>query len=79
MQGLYFLVFIVAFVVLFYWARKNDKVPLDRKTTGLLRMKDASAVDEHEGGPTASQAGRRTALWRNPLKWRSQRGSSGRP
>ena len=38
MQGLFSLAFLIAVIVVFYWAWKNDKVGPNDKTTGLLRM-----------------------------------------
>jgi hypothetical protein len=38
MLGLYILGFFVAIIVVVYWARANDAVPLGGKTKGILRM-----------------------------------------
>jgi hypothetical protein len=39
MSGLYFLGSIIAVFVVFVWFSRNDKVPTDQQTTGLLAMK----------------------------------------
>jgi hypothetical protein len=38
MLGLYILAFFVAIIVVVYWAKANDAVPLGGKTKGILRM-----------------------------------------
>jgi hypothetical protein len=39
MSGLYFLGSIIAVFIVFVWFIRNDKVPADQQTTGLLAMK----------------------------------------
>ncbi len=39
MSGLYFLGSIIAVFVVFVWFIRNEKVPEDQQTTGLLAMK----------------------------------------
>ena len=56
MNGIYFLCFLVAFGVVFHWARKNDKVPLDGRTSGLLRMDDGTDEPPPAAAPDGSQA-----------------------
>jgi hypothetical protein len=38
MEGFIFLLSIIGVGVVILWARRNDKVPLDGQTTGLLAM-----------------------------------------
>ncbi len=55
--GLFLLFFLVAFLFLVYWVRKNDKLPPDQPTVGFLRMSfyDKDAAAEKTGTPTATQ------------------------
>ena len=50
--GLLFLAAIIAVAVVLIWSLKNDNVPNDGKTTGLLAMKepDEPAQDTDETG-----------------------------
>lgn len=41
--GLLFLAAIICVAVVLMWSLKNDKVPNDGKTTGLLAMKEPDA------------------------------------
>jgi hypothetical protein len=41
LQGLYYLLTLVAFGVIAFWLLQNDKLPANEPTVGLLRMKDA--------------------------------------
>jgi hypothetical protein len=57
MISYYIVAFFFAIIVIVYWARQNDAVPLGERTKGLLRMKftEKSTVkspDRH--GETAS-------------------------
>ena len=38
-MGLYLLASIAAFMVIVFWAWRNDAAPLNGQTTGFLRMK----------------------------------------
>jgi hypothetical protein len=38
MLGIYILAFFIAIIVVVYWARANDGVPLGGKTKGILQM-----------------------------------------
>jgi hypothetical protein len=40
MQGIYYLLSIIAVLVVFIWYIQNDKIPDDEPTRGLLAMKD---------------------------------------
>jgi hypothetical protein len=55
-MGAYLLLSIVAFVMVAYWAWRNDSVPLNGETTGLFRMRvSARSEKDVEGqGDTAS-------------------------
>ena len=58
MLGLYFLLCLIAFVLVVYWVRANDKIPPSRHTVGLLRTSKV-AVREQDGagpGPTGGRA-----------------------
>lgn len=39
LNGIYFLGSIIAVLIVFVWYIRNDKVPADKPTTGLLAMK----------------------------------------
>lgn len=43
MSGLFFLASIILVYVVFIWFIRNDKVPDDQKTTGILAMKAPSS------------------------------------
>ena len=45
MSGLYYLVFLVGFVLIVYWARRNDATPPTGRTVGLLRTTKGPAKD----------------------------------
>jgi hypothetical protein len=44
-QGLYFLLTLVAFVIVALWLMQNDPLPPGGRTTGLLRMTGANPQD----------------------------------
>ena len=57
MLGLYILAFFIAIIVVVYWAKTNDAVPLGGKTTGILRM-----TRKDEAGPElANRTSKETA------------------
>jgi hypothetical protein len=45
MQGLYFVAFVIAILVVVHWAWKNDKIGPTGKSTGILRM---TAMEERK-------------------------------
>jgi hypothetical protein len=45
MSGLYYLVFLIGFVLIVYWARRNDATPPTERTVGLLRTSKGAAKD----------------------------------
>lgn len=46
MEGFIFLLSIIGIGMVILWARRNDKVPLDGETSGLLAMKTAARARE---------------------------------
>ena len=55
MESILFLVFLAAVMVVIYWAWRNDKTPIDKPTTGLLRMPQAS--DDGDPAPESETTG----------------------
>jgi len=47
-MGVYFLGAIIIFLLIAWWVRRNDKVPLDGETTGLFRMRISGNAQEGE-------------------------------
>ena len=48
MEGFIFLLAIIGIGMVILWARRNDKVPLDGETSGLLAMTAAPADRKRE-------------------------------
>lgn len=42
MDGLFFLCSIVGMGLIIFWARQNDKIPMDGPTKGVLAMTDSN-------------------------------------
>lgn len=59
MSGILFLIEVVAFVLLAYWAFRNDKIGLTEGGTGLFAMRDLSAPVEPKS---------RSPKWKKGLK-----------
>ena len=68
--GLFLLAFLVAFVFLVYWVRKNDALPPDQPTVGLLRMsfvdKDAKAEKPGAAPQSANQPAGKASWSKQP-------------
>jgi hypothetical protein len=65
MSGIYFLLFLVGFVLIVYWARRNDAIPPKERTVGLLRTslgvaKEKAGADEETPTGVARFRSRRT-------------------
>jgi hypothetical protein len=56
MLGLYILGFFIAIIIVVYWTKANDTVPLGGRTKGLLRMK----FEEPRNGDKRADASRGT-------------------
>ncbi len=54
MEGMLFLVFLVAMIVIVHWAWKNDAVSMTGKTSGLLQMR---VFDEQRDPEVARSSG----------------------
>jgi hypothetical protein len=54
--GLYILIFFIAIVLLVYWTRANDAVPLGGRTKGLFQMifTEDGKTDPPDGSPRAT-------------------------
>lgn len=48
MEGFIFLLAIIGVGMVISWARRNDKVPLDGETSGLLAMRAAPSTCKRE-------------------------------
>lgn len=48
MEGFIFLLAIIGIGIVILWVRKNDKVPLDGETSGLLAMRTAPSTSKRE-------------------------------
>ena len=48
MEGFIFLLAIIGVGMVILWARRNDKVPLEGETSGLLAMKAAPSTRKRE-------------------------------
>lgn len=59
MSGILFLLEVAAFVLLAYWAFRNDKIGLTEGGEGLFAMRDLSAPSEPK---------KRTPKWKQGLK-----------
>ena len=77
MQGVYYLLSIVAVFVVFIWYIQNDGLAEGEPTRGLLAMKepeipssDQDAKERHKAGQSANHLGRRRPF--NPWHRRSQ-------
>jgi hypothetical protein len=64
MQGIYYLLSIVAVIVVFVWYVRNDKISEVEPTRGLLAMKDR-ARGADGGSPATKREG-----WGRRDKWR---------
>jgi hypothetical protein len=64
MQGIYYLLSIIAVFVVFIWYIQNDKIPEGEPTRGLLAMKDQGG-DADAGSAKGKKQGRRDK-WRRP-------------
>lgn len=60
MEGLYFLAAILVFLLIVYWAWRNDEPVPGRRTTGLLRMRELSGEGDETPapGPLPPESGR---------------------
>ena len=66
MQGIYYLLSIIAVLVVFIWYIQNDKIPEGESTRGLLAMKDPRG-DTNAGSPGAKGKKQvRRDKWRRP-------------
>ena len=66
MQGIYYLLSIIAVLVVFIWYIRNDNIPEGEPTRGLLAMKDpANDADAKSGRAKGEGQGRRDK-WRRP-------------
>ena len=64
MQGIYYLLSIIAVLVVFVWYIQNDKIPEGEPTRGLLAMKNpGDGTDAGAPGAKGKKQGRRD-------KWR---------
>ena len=64
MQGIYYLLSIIAVFVVFIWYIRNDKIPEGEPTRGILAMKDpGDDADSGSPGAKGKKQGRRD-------KWR---------
>jgi hypothetical protein len=66
MQGIYYLLSIIAVLVVLIWYIRNDKIPEGEPTRGLLAMKNpVSDADAGSLGAKEKKQGRRDK-WRRP-------------
>ena len=49
LQGIYYLLSLIAFGVIAMWFMQNDRLPPGERTKGFLRMKDAISADADMG------------------------------
>lgn len=63
MDGLYYVAFLVALVVLLRWSDANDRIPPGSATTGLFAMRDAAKGKAAKG---RGRPGRGARVIRNP-------------
>ena len=66
MLGAYLVSFFVAIIIVVYWARANDSVPLTGLTKGFLRMKFTQKTGP--GAPDDAAAGTTDAAPQAPAK-----------
>jgi len=66
MMGLYILSFFIAIVLIIYWAKENDTVPMGGKTTGIYRMPSVEPAAAGNGPPDRLAAGRAASNSRVP-------------
>lgn len=50
MQGIFYFLSIVAISIVIYWLARNDRLPKDEPTKGLLAFKDGDVAKPSGGG-----------------------------
>jgi len=59
MDSIFFLLALIGIVVVVVWSVRNDRIPMNGRTRGLLAMRDAEEPENLTGSTPTRRRGRR--------------------